>query len=49
MHAAYPKLSVARPRSLSGSGLADGWAAGQRADLGGRPVERTTKARHLER
>jgi len=49
MHAAYPDLRVARPRSLSGSGLADGWAAGQRADLGGRPVEETTKARHLQR
>lgn len=47
MHAAYPQLTTARPRSLSGSGVADGWAAGQRADLGGRPVEGTTKARHL--
>ena len=34
MHAAYPRLATARPRSLSGSGVADGWAAGQRADLG---------------
>ena len=49
MHAAYPRLTTARPRSLSGSGVADGWAAGQRADLGGRPVEETTKARHLQR
>jgi hypothetical protein len=49
MHAAYPGLTTARPRSLSGSGIADGWAAGQRADLGGRPVGRTTKARHLGR
>ena len=49
MHAAYPRLTAARPRSLSGSGVADGWAAGQRADLGGRPVEETTKARHLQR
>ena len=49
MHAAYPGLTTARPRSLSGSGAADGWAAGQRADLGGRPVGRTTKARHLLR
>ena len=49
MHAAYPGLTTARPRSLSGSGAAAGWAAGQRADLGGRPVERTTKARHLLR
>ncbi|WP_028644823.1 DUF2786 domain-containing protein [Nocardioides sp. URHA0020] len=46
MHAAYPRLGTARARSLSGSGAADGWAAGQRADLGGRPVG-TTKARHL--
>ena len=44
-----PDLRTARPRSLSGSGIADGWAAGQRADLGGRPVGRTTKARHLLR
>lgn len=36
MEAAYPHLRVSRPRSLSGSGGADGWAAGQRADLGGR-------------
>ena len=49
MHAAYPQLTAARPRSLSGSGVADGWAAGQRADLGGRPVGGTTKARHLLR
>jgi len=49
MQAAYPRLSTARPRSLSGSGIAEGWAAGQRADLGGRPVGRTTKARHLNR
>lgn len=32
--AAYPHLRTARPRQLSGSGAADGWAAGQRADLG---------------
>lgn len=49
MYAAYPRLTTARPRTLSGSGVADGWAAGQRADLGGRPVEPTTKARHLHR
>lgn len=36
MEAAYPDLRVSRPRSRSGSGGADGWAAGQRADLGGR-------------
>jgi hypothetical protein len=33
--AEYPHLRVARPRTLSGSGGRDGWAAGQRADLGG--------------
>lgn len=31
----YPRLQAARRRSLSGSGMADGWAAGQRADIGG--------------
>ena len=31
----YPDLQAARPRRLSGSGHVDGWAAGQRADLGG--------------
>jgi Protein of unknown function (DUF2786) len=30
----YPRLRSGRRRSLSGSGMADGWAAGQRADLG---------------
>ena len=35
---AYPVLRTARPRMLSGSGGADGWAAGQRADLGERRV-----------
>ncbi len=35
MEAAYPRVGTARRRSLSGSGGADGWAAGQRADLGG--------------
>ncbi len=32
---AYPDLRRAATRRLSGSGRADGWAAGQRADLGG--------------
>ena len=36
----YPRLRTASARSLSGSGGASGWAAGQRADLGGRPVSR---------
>ena len=35
MEDAYPGLRTARPRSLSGSGTGQGWAAGQRADLGG--------------
>jgi Protein of unknown function (DUF2786) len=30
----YPSLRTARPRYLSGGGIADGHAAGQRADLG---------------
>lgn len=41
----YPNLRTARPRRLSGSGHVDGWAAGQRADLGG-PRLHTTRARH---
>lgn len=35
MHATYPDLRTARARQLSGSGAGQGWAAGQRADLGG--------------
>ncbi len=35
LESAYPRLGTARPRSLSGSGSGQGWAAGQRADLGG--------------
>ncbi|WP_067441100.1 DUF2786 domain-containing protein [Nocardioides jensenii] len=35
----YPHLSTARPRQLSGSGMSGGWAAGQRADLGGVRVD----------
>jgi hypothetical protein len=31
----YPRLQSGRRRALSGSGMADGWDAGQRADLGG--------------
>lgn len=34
MESAYPGLGTARARSLSGSGTGQGWAAGQRADLG---------------
>jgi len=32
--AAYPTVGTARPRQLSGDGMAQGWAEGQRADLG---------------
>lgn len=35
METTYPRLGTSRPRTLSGSGGAEGWAAGQRADLGG--------------
>jgi len=38
MHDEYPQLRSARPRQLSGSGARHGWAAGQRADLGGTRV-----------
>jgi hypothetical protein len=38
VHDAYPHAREARPRHLSGSGGADGWAAGRRADLGERRV-----------
>ncbi len=34
VHDAYPRLARARPRQLSGTGGAEGWAAGRRADLG---------------
>ncbi len=40
---AYPFLRTARRRSLTGSGGADGWAAGQRADLGGTRVGRAAR------
>ena len=35
MESTYPHLGTARRRTLSGSGGSEGWAAGQRADLGG--------------
>ena len=35
MQAAYPGVRSAAPRHLSGGGGRDGWASGQRADLGG--------------
>ena len=34
-----PGLGTARPRTLSGSGSGQGWAAGQRADLGGTALD----------
>lgn len=36
--AAFPKLNKGRRRQLSGSGMRDGYQAGQRADLGDRKV-----------
>jgi hypothetical protein len=47
MESAYPALGTARPRSLSGSGAGQGWAAGQRADLGGTRI--ATRRRGLGR
>lgn len=38
LHQTYPRLRSARGRQLSGSGMAGGYAAGQRADLGGARV-----------
>jgi hypothetical protein len=38
MEQAYPRLRTARTRMLSGSGQAEGAAAGRRADLGGKRV-----------
>jgi len=40
---AYPQARPARARTLSGSGEADGWAAGQRADLGARRMPRAPR------
>lgn len=34
MRAAYPRLRASATRQLSGGGAEDGWASGQRADLG---------------
>jgi hypothetical protein len=39
----YPRLGSARSRALSGSGMADGWAAGQRADIGGGRLGRPSR------
>jgi Protein of unknown function (DUF2786) len=35
----YPRLQSGRPRVLSGSGMADGWTAGQQAVIGGRTLD----------
>jgi hypothetical protein len=39
----YPRLRSGRQRSLSGSGMAQGWAAGQRADIGGGRLGRPSR------
>jgi hypothetical protein len=41
----YPRLQQGRRRSLSGSGMADGWHAGQRADLGGTRLDHDPRGR----
>jgi hypothetical protein len=39
----YPRLRTGRQRSLSGSGMAQGWAAGQRADIGSSRLDRSSR------
>jgi Protein of unknown function (DUF2786) len=39
----YPRLRTGRRRSLSGSGMAEGWAAGQRADIGDGRLDRRSR------
>ncbi len=47
MNDEYPHRRSGRRRQLSGSGMRDGWSAGQRADLGGTRIgERATRALH---
>ncbi len=41
----YPRLGVSGPRRLMGSGAGDGYAAGQRADLGGTRLGRPVAGR----
>jgi hypothetical protein len=41
----YPRLSMSAPRRLAGSGAGDGFAAGQRADLGGTRLRRAAPGR----
>ncbi|WP_310525823.1 DUF2786 domain-containing protein [Nocardioides sp.] len=43
----YPTLRTARPRYLSGGGVADGQAAGRRADLGRTTRVSATDRKHL--
>jgi len=42
---AYPRLRMSEPRRLRGTGLEGGYAAGQRADLGGARLGRPTPRR----
>jgi uncharacterized protein DUF2786 len=42
MAEAYPRLGMAPPRRLAGSGASGGYAAGQQADLGGARLGRAT-------
>lgn len=41
----YPRLSMSAPRRLAGSGAGEGYTAGQRADLGGTRLRRSTAGR----
>jgi hypothetical protein len=45
MSEAYPRLGTAPPRRLMGSGAGHGYAAGQKADLGGVGLDRATAGR----
>jgi hypothetical protein len=45
MSEAYPRLGTAPPRRLMGSGAGHGYAAGQKADLGGVGLGRATAGR----
>lgn len=45
VHHEYPRLRTAQSRALSGSGGMAGWAAGQRADLGGSRISRQPRGR----
>lgn len=43
MREVYPIIGTGARRRLTGTGMADGWAAGRRADLGGTRVGRGTR------